>query len=173
MTNIESLTLEQVLNDMKKYKSSEKEGWVLNIDSHRVKIKCDDYIHLHRLLDKVSSINVIIQNIADDKYDDMISKIPDSYKNRVQGIANKIFRYKNNIEKDIEEYWNNAPKEDKKEFMIWVDSICPKNIKGYVRCKYLNKKYNVLKNNKNSYKKLKDLGICENYSALFSDLEEV
>lgn len=171
MTAIENTSLDKVLEDMKKYKSNEKEGWVLNIDKHRIKIKCDDYVHLHRLLDRVSSINVIIQNIADDKYDDMISKIPDAYKNRVQQIANKIFTYRRNVEEQINEYFNKAPKSSIKEFMIWVDNHCPEEISGYIKSKYLNKKINVLKKGVNGYKKLKDLGINDSYSALFTDLE--
>lgn len=171
MVKIENVTLDQVLKDMKKYKSSEKEGWVLNIEGHKIKIKCDDYVHLHRLLDRVSSINVIIQNIADDKYDDMISKIPDIYKDRVHQIANKIFTYKKNVEEQINEYFSKAPKSNTKEFMIWIDGNCPKEISGYVKSKYLNKSFNVLKKGLNGYKKLKDLGISDSYSALFTDLE--
>ena len=172
MTTIENLTLEQVLQDMKKYKSSEKEGWVLNIDGHLIKIKCDDYVHLHRLLDKVSSVNVIIQNIADGKYNDMISKIPDAYKSRVEKIANVIMEFKNNTNELINNYYNEAPKDDKKSFMIWVTNNCPEKIKGYVRAKYLGQNYNVLKGGNGSYKKLKDMDIYKTYSALFADLEE-
>ena len=172
MTTIENIGLQQVLEQMRIYKSSEKEGWVLNIDGHMIKVKCDDYVHLHRLLDKFSSVNVIIENIAEDKFDDMISKIPDNYKNRVLSIANKIIEYKNDIENKIKMKYKLAPKNNKKDFMIWVNNNCDKSYQGYVRCKYLNKPYNVLKNSSGGYKKLKDLNICETYSALFSSLEE-
>lgn len=171
MTNIENKTFDDVLKEMKIYKSNEKEGWVLNIDGHKMKIKCDDYVHLHRLLDKVSSINVIIQNIADDKYDDMISKIPESYRNRIEKIATKILNYKIKTENMVEEFYFKAPKNDKKDFMIWVDTNCSNRINGYVKCKFLNQSFNVLKNRHGGYKKIKDLGIVEDYSALFCDME--
>jgi hypothetical protein len=172
MTNIESIQLDELLQLMKQYKSYEKEGWVLNIDGHMIKVKCDDYVHLHRLLDKFSSVNVIIENIAEDRIDDMISKVPDNYKDRILNVANKIIKYKNDLEKEVEKYYNLAPKHDRKEFMIWVSDNCDKTIMGYVRCKYLNKQFNTLKNSAGGYKKLKDLGISESYSALFSNLEE-
>lgn len=171
VTQIEKKSFNEVVNLTKQYKSHEKEGWVVNIDGHLIKVKCDDYVHLHRLLDKLSSVNVIIQNIADDKYDDMISKVPVNYRERVERIANVIIDYKEQCIKDINKYYEQAPKDNKKAFMIWVDTNCPMNISGYIKSKYLNKDFNVLKKNSTGYKKLKDLGIYESYSALFSDLE--
>lgn len=171
MTKIEKLTLDDLLVKMKEYKSSDKEGYVINIDGHKVKVKCDDYCDLHRMLDKISSINVIIKNIAEDHFDDLISKVPENYKQRVLGIAEKIFDWKKSKEQEIDRYYKLAPKTDRKTFMIWVDTNCDKDIKGYVKSKYLGQEYNVLKGNCNNYKKLSDLGIVEEYSALFVDLE--
>lgn len=171
MTDIELITIDEVLSKMKEYKSYQKEGWVLNIDYHKVKIKCDDYVHLHRLLDKFSSINVIIENIAESRFDDMISKVPDNYKDRIQRVANKIIDYVNKTNEDVVEYYNKAPKTNKKEFMIWVNNNCPKEIQSYVRCKYLDTPFNVLKKGLIGYKKLSELGIAESYSALFANME--
>ena len=172
MTKIEDRSLEEIMELSKIYKSSEKEGWVLDIDGHMVKFKCDDYIKLHKLLDKLSSVNVIIQNIADGKYDDMMAKIPDTYKNRIDKIAKIIISYKETTEKLVEDGYSKAPKYIKKDFMIWVTNNCEKRVQGYIRCKYLGIKFNVLTNTSGGYKKLKDLGLYENYSALFADLEE-
>lgn len=172
MAQIENITIHEAMKKAKEYKSNEKEGWILNIDGHKIKIKCDDYVHLHRLLDKVSSVNVIIKNIADNKYDDMMSKIPDSYKSRVEKIAKIIVDYKNNTEKLINEYFEKAPKTDKKTFMIWVTENCPNEIKGYIRSKYLDMNVNVLKSYAGSYKKIKEIGNYQTYSALFTDLED-
>lgn len=169
--NLENKTIEQLLVEMKNYKSHEKEGWVLNIDGHKVKIKCDDYVYVHRVLDKVSSVNVVIQSIADNKYDDLISKIPDKYRERVNCIAREIFNYIKSTEKEIVRLYNEAPKNDRKEFMIWVDENVVKNLRGYVRSKYLNKEYNLLKKKVDGYKKLNELGIEFDYSALFNNGE--
>lgn len=171
MAQIETISFENLLEDMKKYKSHEKEGWVVNIDGHKIKVKCDDYVYLHKLLDKFSSVNVIIENIAENKFDDMLSKIPDNYKERVISVGSKILDYKREVENNIEKYYKLAPKDDKKDFMVWVDNNCPINIRSYVKCKFLNKTYNILKKGTNGYKKLKDLGISDNCSILFYDLE--
>ena len=172
MTNIESISFGEMLNKMKTYKSSDKEGWVLNIDGHKIKVKCDDYVQLHRILDKYASVNVIIKNIADDKFDDMISKIPDTYKDRILMIANKIIEYRDNTLNEINEYYNISPKESRKEFMIWVSNNCPKNIQGYVRNIYLNKSNNVLMKGYCGYKKLKDMNIADSFSELFESIKE-
>lgn len=175
MADIENYTLDEILELSKTMKSDKKEGWVLNIDGHMIKIKCDDYVKLHRVLDKFSSINVIIENVAEDRLDDLLSKIPDLYKERIMRIANKIIDYKNKTNKEIEEFYNKAPKENKKVFMIWVKNNVPSNIKGYVRMKYLGKEFNVLKKGcgkVQGYKKLNELGISKSYSALFNSMEE-
>ena len=172
MTNIESISFGEMLSQMKTYKSSDKEGWVLNIDGHKVKVKCDDYVQLHRILDKYASVNVIIKNIADDKFDDMMSKIPDTYKDRMLMIANKIIEYRDNTLNRIDKYYKLAPKGTRKEFMIWVTNNCPKNIQGYVRNIYLNKPNNVLMKGYCGYKKLKDMDIADSFSELFESMKE-
>jgi methylmalonyl-CoA mutase cobalamin-binding subunit len=58
--------------------------------------------------------------------------------------------------------------------MIWIDSNVPKEVKGYVRNKYLGRENNYIKGGNEqcpSYKKLKDMGIDENYSAIFINEE--
>lgn len=172
MTNIESISFGEMLSQMKTYKSSDKEGWVLNIDGHKVKVKCDDYIQLHRILDKYASVNVIIKNIADDKFDDMMSKIPDTYKDRILMIANKIIEYRDSTLNRIDRYYKLAPKGTIKEFMMWVTNNCPKNIQGYVRNIYLNKPNNVLMKGYCGYKKLKDMDIADSFSELFESMKE-
>ncbi|MCX7746916.1 MAG: hypothetical protein N2645_08500 [Clostridia bacterium] len=175
MTKIEDRSFDEIMQDAKKYKSNEKEGWVLNIDGHLIKIKCDDYVDLHRVLNKFSSVNTIIRNIADDTYDDLIGKVPENYRDRVRRIAKVIYTYRNNINEKIEDYYTKAPKEDRKEYMTWVTNHCPKEIQGYLRKKYLNEDYHVLKTNyikSTKYKNLSELGLDHECSALFNDREE-
>jgi len=162
MTRIEKRSFEEILQDITKYRSSEKEGWVVNIDGHMVKIKCDDYVQLHRVLNKFSSINTVIKAIADNTYDDLLSKLPDNYRDRINTIAAIIFDYIRKTNEKIEEYYENAPKEDKKEYMVWVTDNCPVDIRGYLRQKYLNVDYNILKTSyvrSTRYKKANEMGI--------------
>lgn len=155
-TEIEDIKFEDLLVKSKEIRAHEKEGWVVNIDGHRFKIKGDDYVNIHRILDRISSVNVIIEALADDKYDDLISKIPFAYRGRVEKIADKIMDWKVEMETNIEKYFNEAPKGDKKEFMIWVNGI-DKKYQHYVRCKYLGEEYNLLRNKNAGYRKAKDI----------------
>ena len=174
MTQIFDKTFNEVLNDTKKYKSYEMEGYVMNIDGHLVKIKCDDYVQIHRILSNVSSINLVIKHIADNTFDDLISKVPESYKWRVMKVANLVLNYIKNTDIEVNNYFELAPKNNKKDFMIWIEQNVPKEIRGYVRCKYLDKEFSYIKNGNEqspSYKKLKEMGIDENYSAIFTSEE--
>jgi len=172
VVSLENKNIDTLLDEMKKFKSYEKEGWVLNLDGHYIKIKCDDYVYIHRLLDKVSSVNVVIQSIAEEKFDDLLSKIPDKYKKRVNKIAKLIFDYLRKTKQQIKEYYNEAPKDSRKDFMIWVDQNVPHELKHYVRCEYLGKEYHLIKKMNGGYKKLSEMGIQDDYSALFANVGE-
>ncbi|MGG3234337.1 RNA ligase [Priestia flexa] len=161
VVDLEQKTLEQLLVEMKQVRSNEKEGWVINVDGHYVKVKCDDYVNMHRLLDRVSSVNVIIEAIANEAFDDLVSKIPDSYKERVNNVANLIFTYLKKTKQQINEWYAKAPKKTQKEFMIWVEQNVPQHIKPYVRSEYLGVEYNLLKKGKLGYKKMSELGYRE------------
>lgn len=176
MTKIENGSFDDLVQNAKRLKSSEKEGWVLNIDGHLIKLKCDDYVELHRVLNQFSSVNTIIKNIADGTYDDLISKVPENYTGRINQVAKIIYEYVKNINKKIADNYNKAPKQDRKEYMVWVTNHCPKEIQGYLRQKYLNEDYYILKTcyaNSTKYKRINEMGLEETYSALFTDLEGV
>lgn len=64
-TTIFDKTIYEVLLEVKNKKSNEKEGFVISIDGRMVKLKVDDYVDIHRILSKISSINLIIKHIAD------------------------------------------------------------------------------------------------------------
>jgi hypothetical protein len=77
--------------------------------------------------------------------------------------------YKNKTEKSIQVAFDNAPKDDKKEFMIWITENIDKKIQGFVRYKYLGKSFYALKRN-GSCLKLKDMGVDANeYGDIFKE----
>ena len=169
MTPILNKTFEEIMNDTKIYKSHEMEGYVINLDGHLIKIKIDDYVEMHKVLSAISSINLIIKHIADNSFDDLLSKVPESYRWRVMKVAEIVFQYIKDMDKLVNEYYIKAPKEDRKEFMIWVDQNVPAGLIGYVKNKYLNKEYNYIKSgNEKSprYRKLNEMGVV-NYNEVF------
>lgn len=168
-TKITDKTFDEVFETLGEYKAHEKEGYVLNIDGFMVKLKCDDYVNIHRILSNISSINLIIEKIAEDEFDDMISKVPSSYRDRVMKIANTIFEYIKSTDMIVNKYYDKSNKTDKKTFMLWVDNNVPKEYRGYLRNMYLGVDVNYLKSC-GRYKKLKDMGIDRSYSALFEEV---
>lgn len=158
---IEDRTLDELLTLMKEAPSTEREGWVINLDGHMLKIKCDDYVNIHKALDNASSVNVIIQSVAEDTFDDLISKVPFENRERLYTIHDMVVRYINKTKEDISYWYKRAPKSDRKTFMIYVDKAVPKNIRKYVRKEYLGEDYNLLHKRHNSYKRMRDLGYSE------------
>lgn len=172
-TEVFDKTLDQVIGELDFKKSSEAEGFVINIDGFKVKIKYNDYVYMHKVLSALSSVNLIIQNIAEDRFDDFIAKIPNAYRDRVMKVSRIVYGYKGRTEAEVEEAYKAAPKANRKEFMIWVTENVDRKIQGYVRCRYLNGEgsFNVLKKNGIGYLKLKDMGE-KNYLEVFDDGDE-
>ena len=139
-TKLFDKTLEQVMSELDDKSSDEAEGFVINIDGYKVKLKYNDYVHIHKALSKLSSVNLIIRSIADDKYDDLLAKLPVAYHDQVKKVAAIVVDYINRTEKTIREYYNEAPKDNKKEFMIWVSENIPKEYQGYCRELYFGNK---------------------------------
>ncbi len=63
------------MNELNDKSSDEAEGFVINIDGYKVKLKYNDYVHIHKAISKLSSINLVIRSIADEKYDDLLAKL--------------------------------------------------------------------------------------------------
>lgn len=164
VAKLEPLTLDEVLEKMKVLPANSKEGWVINIDRHKVKVKCDDYVDLHRLFDKLSSINVIIKNVAENRVDDMMSKIPTGSGDRIVRMTNVIQDYVVDTELIINNLYNSIPSGDKIECMKWIDNNVPKSLRGFVKSKYLGKSYNVLKKHGNGYRTCGELGLKDKIS---------
>jgi T4 RnlA family RNA ligase len=168
-TEVFDKTFAEVMEDVKTKKSNEMEGYVLNIDGHLLKVKVDDYINIHKILSKISSINLIIKHIADDSYDDLIAKVPTAYQSRIDNVAQVIFDYLQDIDKRVNECFAKCPKESRKDFMLYVEQNAEKDIRAYVRNIYLGVPNNYLKSGNEKaprYKKLKEMGI-ENYADVF------
>jgi hypothetical protein len=171
-TTLFNKTFDEVLADTKIYKSNEKEGYVINIDGRLVKIKVEDYLQIHKVLSKISSINLIIKSIADDQYDDLIAKIPNSYRDRVEKISKLVFKYSKDMNRTVEEYYSQAPKTDRKEFMLWVDKNVLKRYVGYVKNCYFGYKNNYIKSGNEKapkYIKLNEIIGNNNYTKAFEE----
>ena len=155
-----------IMSHLNEKSSDQAEGFVINIDGYYVKLKYNDYVTMHKTLSSMVSPNYIIKAIADENFDDFISKIPSSYKENVQLIADKVFKYikcKNdqiNLNYLYVENIMNIEKKDfsnRKEFIQYINSYCNKDILPYLICKYDNKEYNLIKSKNGKYIKMKQI----------------
>lgn len=150
-------TLKKVMTELDDKKSSEAEGFVINIDGYRVKLKYNDYVQVHKVLSKLASENVIVQVIADGKWDDLIAKIPEAYQNIVKEKGQLVWDYIDSVMNRTNKYVMEAlttvsvenvstkTNDDKKNFMVYINNHVPTFFKGYCRNLYLDKDINLLK----------------------------
>ena len=183
MTDIHNESLEDVLANLDTYKSNEAEGVVLYIDGFMVKVKYNDYAQVHRLLSMISAPNLIIEAVADNWIDDLISKVPEVYRWRVEILVNLLYEYIQKQNKIVQDYfidivvnmgdWTN----NTKEFMLKVEETVPKQYRAYVRNKWLNRENNWLKTQITSdtphYRNLTELGLFEEYHKRLKERQTV
>lgn len=169
-TEVFDKSLDDILSEVGIWKGSEKEGWVINIIdkndiNFKAKLKVDDYVAIHRYIANFVSPNTIIKSIYENKFDDLLSKIPNGSKDKVIEIAQEVKKYINFIKQEVKKYIAVAnQKSTKKEAMIWIDLNVPKDFCGYVKNEYLGKEWNCLKKSKDGYKKFGEIKkIIEKY----------
>lgn len=171
MTQIYDKTFDEILQEVKFIKSDDQEGFVVNIDGHMIKVKGDDYVKIHKILSQISSINLIIQSIAENRMDDLLSKVPEAYKPRVRKVSKVVYDYIAKMEEEVNKYYEFAPKDDRKTFMIWTETSVPVKFKKYVRNKYIGVKNNYLKYGNDKcpgYIKLNQMGVTD-YKTIFTE----
>lgn len=172
-TNVfENKTIEDIMNELDDKKSNEAEGFVINIDGFMCKIKYNDYTSIHKILSNISSINLIIKNIAEDTYDDLISKVPQAYRWRVERIANIVFEYlkiTEEVNNKNYEAFKNLPY---REAIDYINNNLTKSEKGFAFNMLKGCKNNYLKSKSGRYTKLNEMGYSENeYGNLFKNID--
>lgn len=170
-------TLQEVLEHLDKMTVKDGEGFVLNIDGHKVKLKCEDYLQLHRLDDKLSSPNVIIKAFADGTFDDLYANMSPLMKEKnketidiiekyIKEMNNKINLYSGLVDKYeddlIEKYGVDFLLENSgifdKKLHKYVNEKVPQDVRECIRMEFLlNKTYNILKSRSGKYKKFNEI----------------
>lgn len=137
-TTLYDMSLDDILANCKKFKSNEMEGYVVNLDGHRIKIKCDDYVGIVKLLKTASSPNEVVRRMVFDTLDDCLANIPEVYRPPILHYVEYIKLYISSYTGLIEEYYNNAPKDDIKTYMLYIQDT--NNVPKFL-FKYLVKMY--------------------------------
>lgn len=159
-------TLQEVLEHLNKMTVKDGEGFVLNIDGHKIKLKCEDYLQLHRLDDKLSSPNVLIQAYAegtiDDLYANMTPLMKEKNKDVIDTIEKFMYKMRHKIDMNLDEIntmvrFDGTKEENNKKLHKFINEFVDKDVREYVRMTYLGKEYNILKSRGGRYRKIEEI----------------
>lgn len=163
---ISQLTFDDLMEKLDDKNCNEAEGFVVDIDGYKIKVKYNDYVKLHKVLLKTLSTNTIIQSVNDNSWDDLYSKIPDIYKEESEIVVNnvKLFVKKKHeivvkIYKDCCSKYTKDPsnlREDKKNFISFIMQNHKKEF-SYLLNMYENNKNNYLVSKSGRQIKYKDI----------------
>lgn len=159
-------TLSEVLEHLNKMTVRDGEGFVLNIDGFKLKLKCEDYLQLHRLDDKLSSPNVIIEAYAegtiDDLYANMTPLMKEKNKDVMDTIEKFMYKMRYKIDMNLDEInmmvrFDGTKEENNKKLHKFINEFVDKDVREYVRMTYLGREYNVLKSRGGKYRKIEEI----------------
>lgn len=159
-------TLQEVLEHLDKMTVKDGEGFVLNIDGHKIKLKCEDYLQLHRLDDKLSSPNVIIEAYAngtiDDLYANMSPLMKEKNKDVIDTIEKFIYKMRHKIDMNLDEVnmmvrLDGTEEENNKKLHKFINEFVDKDVREYVRMTYLGREYNIFKSRSGKYRKIEEI----------------
>ena len=139
-TTVASGTFDEIRATLDKYKSHEKEGYVINIDGFLVKLKCDAYVSVSRVYDLKSSFNTVIELYAKGQIDDLVAKLDGNLLNMVNDYIKEIDLYMNLMDRAVtietEKLFNN-PEIDIRNASTYLKAL-PRLFRGYVQNNYYN-----------------------------------
>ena len=129
--------------------ANEGEGYVIDIDGYKVKVKYTDYVLIHKAIGNMLSHNAILNAIHEGRWDDFYSKIPLAYQPQAKEIADNIFDYIQIYSNYVDKWWHTIIRmtnytTDRKTFMIAVNENVPKRYQGAVRAWFLGKEIDYL-----------------------------
>lgn len=147
---ISRITLETCLETQSLYTATEKEGWVIfirvNDKEYRYKLKCDQYVQVHKIINNINNFKIIKQAIENNTIDDLLSKLPESYQILLQEKVNKIRLYCLKMTQIINQYYQSIPSiNDDKEFASFVKEYVSPDYHKFMFMKRKNKEINLLK----------------------------
>ena len=131
-TKVFDKTFAQVLTELDDKKSDEAEGFVIRIDDEFFKLKYNDYVAMHKAINRLVSASCIIEAFKNGNIDDLMSKVPISYRDQVTEIVNdikKCISSVNTVAEYAERECGKIP--EFRDKMIWVQNSVPKMLRGF------------------------------------------
>lgn len=131
-TQVFDKSFEQVMSELDDKKSDEAEGFVIRIDDEFFKLKYNDYVAMHKVINRLVSASGVIEAYRNGKIDDLMAKVPLSYKKQVQDIVSEI----NLTIAEVSRVSAYAVSKcswipELRDKMIWIQKNIPKILRGY------------------------------------------
>lgn len=131
-TQVFNKSFEQVMSELDDKKSDEAEGFVIRIDDAFFKLKYNDYVAMHKVINRLVSATGIIAAYKEGTIDDLMAKVPLSYREQVTSIVNEIkicISEVNRVCQHAERECAKIP--EFRDKMIWIQNYIPKILRGY------------------------------------------
>lgn len=107
-----------------------KEGFVLAWENgHRVKIKADDYVQLHRNIDLAGSEKRVLEVIFDNSMDDLLPMLDDARKELLTAYADKVTDAISRAELIVSSWVHGHQELSQKEFAILTNKAMDKRLR--------------------------------------------
>ena len=127
-------TLDQVMEKTKTLPFTE-EGFVIWYpDNTLVKIKSLEYIKIHRLIWNYSDDRVleVLQEGTEKELREYMVGVPEEFVKEIEEAITKAKRAELEYTKQIYNLFNNAPRNNRKDFAIWVNSNVPLPLRSHL-----------------------------------------
>ena len=162
ITEFEGDNLAKCLGERENFKSYEKEGWVLYLHTKdgtfMYKLKCDDYVNVHRVLDGLTSQNIVIEQIAKGNFDDLLAKLPDVYHERILSTFDMVQKFLKLKTDEIEDAYDKVKDiTEQKDFALAVKSEIPKHLVAYMFMKRRGQSINLLEPKQGHFPKYREI----------------
>ena len=82
-TVVDNTNMDDALEYLRNADGREKEGFVVNIDGFRVKLKSDDYVSLHTSIWNLQDDNVLIDTVKNGMLDDVLPRINEPLRSEI------------------------------------------------------------------------------------------
>lgn len=100
--------------------SANNEGWVVEFaDGQKFKFKGIEYCKIHKLISGLS-FKFVLENHQAGTLNQALEVIPDEFKDEVNKWIDEIEKILIDTENEVEMIYKIAPKENRKEFALWV-----------------------------------------------------
>ena len=148
-TTVETLDLDGALEKLKSADGMRREGYVMNIDGFRVKLKSDDYVKLSRIAWRFCDEEHILEAVREGCFDDISSKLPPATKTEAMEKAGKVYAFIEESNRMVTECLNEIRMlglVERRDVMIWINDNLPPGLAGRVRNAYLGREVDHLRN---------------------------